>query len=192
VIIDTLARAMAGGDENKGTDMTLAVAAMDAIRAATGAHVALVHHCGKDEARGARGHSSLRAAVDTEIELSRNDGEGISTVRVTKQRDLPPGDPMPFSLRAVELGTNRRGRPITSCIVHHEDPVMASTPGKGRGRTYRADQLLAALPADSVAAWQKTVSEETGMSRTLFYQFKGELESRGAVRKGASGIQKSE
>jgi hypothetical protein len=32
VILDTLARAMAGGDENKGQDMTAAVAAIDSIR----------------------------------------------------------------------------------------------------------------------------------------------------------------
>jgi hypothetical protein len=37
---------------NLGQDMTAAVAAIDAVRAATGAHVAVVHHCGKDEARG--------------------------------------------------------------------------------------------------------------------------------------------
>lgn len=74
-----------------------AVAGIDAVRAATGAHVAVIHHCGKDEARGARGHSSLRAAVDTEIEISRADGETISTVRVTKQRDMAIGDPLPFS-----------------------------------------------------------------------------------------------
>ena len=82
---------------------------LSGIRAATGAHVLLVHHCGKDEARGARGHSSLRAAVDTEIEISRPEGETISTVRATKQRDLSPGEAMPFSLKQVTLGTDRRG-----------------------------------------------------------------------------------
>ena len=30
-------------------------------------HVLIVHHSGKDQAKCARGHSSLRAAVDTEI-----------------------------------------------------------------------------------------------------------------------------
>ena len=31
-----------------------------------------VHHCGKDAARGAGGHSSLRAATDVELEITRS------------------------------------------------------------------------------------------------------------------------
>lgn len=176
VILDTLARAMAGGDENKGQDMTAAMASIDAIRAATGAHVAVVHHCGKDDSKGARGHSSLRAAVDTEIEVSRPEGKSISTVRVTKQRDLPIGDPMPFSLVSVELGIDRRGNPITSCIVKHEDEMMASKPGKA-GRTAKCtpEEMLQYLPAESVTEWQKRVLEETGLGSTQFYEHKKAL-----------------
>jgi hypothetical protein len=177
VILDTLARSMAGGDENAGKDMTFAVSTLDAVRAATGAHVCLVHHCGKDEARGARGHSSLRAAVDTEIEVSRSDGETISTVRVTKQRDMPMGEPMPFSLETVILGVDRRGKDITSCIVRHEDSIMAASKGKaGRKPRCSADQLLKFLPADTVREWQQRVEEETGLGRSVFYEHKKTLE----------------
>jgi RecA-family ATPase len=91
VVIDTLSRSMPGGDENSGKDMTVAVQSIDAVRAATGAHVLAVHHTGKDQERGARGHSSLRAAVDTEVEITRPEGSEISTARITKQRDLPMG-----------------------------------------------------------------------------------------------------
>jgi hypothetical protein len=172
VIIDTMARAMAGGDENSGQDMTRAVSAIDAIRAATGAHVCVVHHCGKDEARGARGHSSLRAAVDTEIEVSRPEGEPITTVRVTKQRDLPMGEPMPFSLKVVELGTDCRGRPITSCLVHHEDSIMATNKGKDRGRpmTTSIPHMLAMLPQRSTTAWEKVALREHQVTASPFYR----------------------
>ena len=143
VIIDTMARAMAGGDENSGSDMTLAVKSIDAVRAATGAHVCVVHHCGKDVLRGARGHSSLRAAVDTELEISRADGDTFSVVRVTKQRDLPIGEPMPFTLKVVTLGIDRRGNPITSCVVHHEDASMAARPEKsGRDKVATVEHVL--------------------------------------------------
>ena len=69
IVVDTLSRAMAGGDENGPTDMTAFIANLDALRNATGAHIMIVHHSGKDTAKGARGHSSLRAATDTEVEL---------------------------------------------------------------------------------------------------------------------------
>lgn len=184
VILDTMARAMAGGDENSGKDMTVAVASIDAVRAATEAHVCVVHHCGKDEARGARGHSSLRAAVDTEIEVSRAEGETISTVRVTKQRDLPIGDAMPFSLVSVTLGTDRRGKPVTSCVVRHEGEEMASRPKKaGRKAKCKAFEMLRYLPAASVKEWLARVNEETGLGESQFYDHKKTLEAAGRIRR---------
>jgi len=186
VILDTLARAMAGGDENKGQDMTFAVSMIDAIREATGAHVALVHHCGKDEAKGARGHSSLRAAVDTEIEVTRPEGETVSTVRVTKQRDLSIGEPMPFTLKQVELGTDRRGNPITSCIVNHEDSIMATARKTGRPPAASDEELLSLLPAVATSTWQKAASDELGVSKSAFHRALKRLHPHRA-RKEAGG-----
>jgi RecA-family ATPase len=190
VIIDTMARAMAGGDENSGADMTLAVKAIDAVRSATGAHVAIVHHCGKDQAKGARGHSSLRAAVDTEIEVFRPENETVSTVRVTKQRDLQAGEAMPFSLKVIELGTDRRGKPITSCVVHHESSVMAFTPKDKSGGSSAASvaQLLSLLPQTSTTAWQKVGRSEFGIRESTFYRLlKGIRQSRAASSSKAEG-----
>ena len=117
VVMDTLSRAMAGGNENSPEDMGALVMNSDRIRQATGAHVAWIHHSGKDQAQGARGHSLLRAATDTEIEISRLDSNSPSVARVTKQRELEIDGVWTFSLDRVELGTNHRGKPVTSCIV---------------------------------------------------------------------------
>lgn len=114
------ARAMPGGDENQGKCMGKYLFEKDRIRAATGAHVMSVHHCGKNEDNWARGHSSLRAAMDTEIRVTRPSDGFVSLVTVTKHRDLPAIDPMAFSLETVELGANRRGNAITSCLVNLE------------------------------------------------------------------------
>lgn len=117
VIVDTLSRAMAGGNENSSEDMTALIGNCDRIRDATGAHLCVVHHSGKDEAKGARGHSSLRAATDTEIEIKRDPEVTRSIVKVVKQRDLEALDPLAFTLQSVMLGTNRRGKAVTSCVV---------------------------------------------------------------------------
>ena len=117
VVMDTLSRAMAGGNENSPEDMGALVMNSDRIRQATGAHVAWIHHSGKDQAQGARGHSLLRAATDTEIEISRLDANSPSVARVTKQRELEIDGVWTFSLERVELGKNQRGKPVTSCIV---------------------------------------------------------------------------
>lgn len=119
IVIDTLSRIMAGGDENSAADMTALIRNIDAIRTATGAHVMLVHHTGKDTARGARGHSSLRAATDTEIEVQNEDGERAAQVQ--KQRDYQGGETFAFSLKSVSLGHDQDGDEVTSCVVEPTD-----------------------------------------------------------------------
>ena len=73
VVVDTLSRALAGGNENSPDDMGAFVRNCDKIRQATGAHLMAIHHTGKDEARGARGHSLIKAAADTELEVNKSE-----------------------------------------------------------------------------------------------------------------------
>jgi hypothetical protein len=121
VVIDTLARAFAGGNENASEDMGLLVRNMDQIRSETGACVLFVHHSGKDQAKGARGHSSLRAALDTEIEVRAEDGSDLKAATVVKQREMKKGDVFAFRLEAVVLGQNRHGEDVTTCLVQSMD-----------------------------------------------------------------------
>lgn len=116
LVIDTLARAMPGGDENKTQDMNVVVANMDKIRAETGACVMFVHHSGKDLTKGARGAGSLRGAIDTEIEISTVDGGG-HVARVVKQRDIGKTDDIKFFLPVRVMGKNRYGEETTTCVV---------------------------------------------------------------------------
>jgi RecA-family ATPase len=107
IVVDTLARAMAGGDENSGEDMSALIFNADRLRKQTTASVMLIHHCGKDASKGARGHSSLRGAVDTEIVIEGQAGRRIATV--TKQRDLPGGQVFAFELEQQVLGHDEDG-----------------------------------------------------------------------------------
>lgn len=111
VVLDTLSRVLAGGDENSSVDMGAFVRNVDHLRHATGAHTMLVHHSGKNRAKGARGHSLLRAATDTEIEIADNE------ITVTKQRDIDGNFRRSFVLDPLELGKDADGDPITSCVV---------------------------------------------------------------------------
>ena len=86
IVGDTLARLSAGANENAGQDMGLVVRRFDRIRTACNAHFLLIHHSGKAAANGARGWSGIRAAVDTEIEVT--DSPSGRCAEITKQRDL--------------------------------------------------------------------------------------------------------
>lgn len=92
VIVDTLARCTPGVDENSGRDVGHVIANCERIRE-TGATVVLVHHSGKDLDKGARGHSSLKAATDAELELSIA-GKGLAGLKNTKQKDAAAAEPM--------------------------------------------------------------------------------------------------
>jgi phage/plasmid primase-like uncharacterized protein len=122
IIGDTLARMSAGANENSGEDMGPVMARFDRLSQATGAAVLIIHHSGKDQARGARGWSGIRAHIDTEIEVVEKDGE--RTASITKQRELPSkGDGIAFKLEVVEMGTTKFGAPATTCVaIPDEEP----------------------------------------------------------------------
>lgn len=117
VVIDTLARAMIG-NENAPDDMGRFVAATAAIREAARTHVLVVHHSGKDTAKGARGHSCLRAATDVELEVTPG------CIKVTKARDDEGGRTYGFRLEPFELGVNAKGRTVATCVAVPDVPPV--------------------------------------------------------------------
>jgi len=128
IVGDTLARLSAGANENAGQDMGLVVRRFDRIRTACNAHFLLIHHSGKAAANGARGWSGIRAAVDTEIEVT--DSPTGRCAEITKQRDLSTkGERIGFRLDTVTLGTTKWGAAATSCVV-----APADAPDKPQGK----------------------------------------------------------
>jgi hypothetical protein len=117
IIVDTLAQASAGANENSGEDMGVVLANCKALHRATGAVIVLVHHVGKDESRGARGWSGLKAAADAEITVTRR--EEVRAAVVSKMKDAADGLELPFKLVEVEVGKDDDGERITSCVVEH-------------------------------------------------------------------------
>lgn len=97
VIIDTLARAMVGGDENSAKDMGLAIDVCERIRERTGATVLIVHHTGADGQRE-RGSTALRGASDTSIAMVKDEASGIINMTVKKMKDGTPPAPTNYLL----------------------------------------------------------------------------------------------
>ncbi|HVR78378.1 MAG TPA: AAA family ATPase, partial [Acidimicrobiia bacterium] len=95
IVFDTLARCMAGGDENSAKDMGLVVAHSDALRSQYGCAVLAVHHAGKD-ARTERGSSALKGAVDTQLRLDGK--QGTKTLKCEKQKTAAPFADIPLAL----------------------------------------------------------------------------------------------
>jgi len=114
VIVDTVARAIAGAEENSSTDMGLFVAACDEIKALTGGALLAVHHAGKDANRGARGSTALLGAVDTSLMVGKS--EDIVTLRTEKMKDAEPLDDINLSMLVVPASISE-----TSVVLKRTD-----------------------------------------------------------------------
>lgn len=115
VVVDTLNRAAPTADENSSRDMGEILEAAKTLQTLTRGLVLLVHHTGKNAAAGLRGHSSLFAAMDAAIEVSR-DGDRREW-KVAKSKDGQDGTAHPFKLQVETLGVEETGEAITSCVV---------------------------------------------------------------------------
>lgn len=191
VFVDTLSRAMSGGDENSSNDMGALIVGADVVRMRTGAAVFLIHHHGKDESRGARGHSSLKAALDTEVEVTVQGDLRVATI--TKQRDLPTGTRLAFNLEPVEIGTNAIGKPVTTCIVTYTE-APATTRKLPAGKNQSA--MLAALQewqrehdgADIVSSTElREIAKAQGLHRKRLQEVIEGLEKFGWVQPCVGG-----
>ena len=115
VFLDTLNRAAPTADENSSKDMGEILSAAKLLQSLINGLVVLVHHTGKDATKGLRGHSSLFAALDAAVEVSR-DGDRREW-KVAKSKDGQDGDAQPFKLQIETLAIDDHGEAITSCVV---------------------------------------------------------------------------
>ncbi len=120
IIVDTLAAASGGANENSGEDMNKVLDNCRMLHEATGALVLLIHHTGKDASKGARGWSGIKAAMHTEINVSTCENSTIRIMESTKQRDSIDGEQFPFKLQVVPLDMDG----MDSCVVDPLDPAV--------------------------------------------------------------------
>lgn len=136
LFVDTLNRAAPMADENSSRDMGEILEGAKELQRLTAGLVVLIHHTGKDAARGLRGHSSLFAALDAAVEVSR-DGDRREW-KVSKSKDGADGDAHPFRLEVVQLAPDADGEPVSSCVVRRDmaaaDVARAKLPQGGNQR----------------------------------------------------------
>jgi len=123
IVIDTLARNF-GGDENSTQDMSAFITAVDgALKHKFGACVLIVHHTGHGDKSRARGSIALKAGIDAEYLVTRDDTQ-IVQLEALKMKDASLPSPMAFASHVVELGlTDEDGEPVTSIALQSADYV---------------------------------------------------------------------
>ena len=154
IVIDTLAQSAPGSDENSSADMGTIISNAQYLQRATDSLVILVHHTGKDSSRGARGHSSLTAALDAAIEVKKT-ASGRDWL-IAKSKDGVDGISHPFKLDVVQLGTDEDGDPLTSCVALG-DLFRVNLPKQPQGKNQKA--VLSAIK-DEYQKSEKVTEQE--------------------------------
>jgi len=153
VVVDTLNQG-ALMNENAAKDMGMVIRGAKQLCDQLRALVFLVHHAGKNEARGPRGHSSLYAAADAVMLVTRRGDTG--EIKLVKSKDGPDGITHAFRLHPVEIGKSASGKPITSCVLLPSDGT-ALPPGnpepKGPNQRALLDGFLEILVQQKLDAY---------------------------------------
>ena len=126
IVIDTLARNFGPADENSTQDMNQFIKHLDQLRTQWHCCVLIVHHTGVGTQERARGNSALKAALDAEYSVTKN--EDVLKITSKKMKDADEPEPKEFNLTVVELPwEDDDGEVQTSCVLEAaEAPVVGN------------------------------------------------------------------
>ena len=165
IVIDTMNAVSAGLAENDVVDMGIIISNCKQLQKLTSGLVCLIHHCGKDAAKGLRGHTSLIAALDAAIEVDRRGNNRVW--KVVKNKDGQDGQAYKFTLNIRAVGKDAYGDDITSCSVFaSEEPARQEVKPLTPAQRYGLESLEAALQAEGKASvhvdvWRKYFNEKS-------------------------------
>lgn len=172
VIIDTLARALVGGDENSAKDIGLFFYHTDLIREATHAAIVVVHHTGK--AGAYRGSSAMYGAVDSWIDFANDDG--LITVSCGKAKDWEPFAPR--YLRMVKS--------LDSVVLLPSDQVSQRDGGLTEAQRKILETLVLDIFLDP-GAKRAEIASASGINELTLYRVLSRLKRDGLINQSKKG-----
>jgi hypothetical protein len=188
-IFDTFAKLIAagGGDENSAKDQGLVFANLQRVKNNTDAHIALIGHTGKDEARGSRGSNAILGDVDVMVTIS---GDTIRTATVTKANDAPEGPLFSFKSEVHEFGVDEDGDPDSVNVVSGEGVSLQSATKPGEPKLSANQRVMFRLLHEAgsagltVDAWNEQARAlDIGKTRkAILWECRESLRDKGLVR----------
>jgi hypothetical protein len=168
LVVDTLSRFIAPGDESKAQDMGAYLDAVDMLRGE--ATSITLHHPGHGDPVRGRGSSNWRGGLDAEFSIS----SAAEIVTVTCQKMKDGEKPAPFSFRIEQVPSmiaNPDGYPVMSVVLaptKEAAPVQVRATGKNQKVLLAHLERLAAI--DPLAIWtekqlREIARDSAGMHR---------------------------
>lgn len=163
IVIDTVARAMGGANENSAEDIGRLVSSMDWLRDRFNACVLAVHHTGHGSQDRARGSSAFLAALDSEFLMKPNDPQ--VTLSATKGKDWEKPSPVVLEKKVVPveiIGTD--GKPLRDSSLILQADTEAATTVHLRGQAFR-------LKKDGMTV--REIAADLGVSKSAVQKWVG-------------------
>jgi AAA domain len=204
IVIDTISRALCGGDENSPKDMGAIVTATGRLQTDTSAHVLWVHHMPLEGGDRLRGHGALLGALDTTVHIFKA-ADGTRTATVVKANDSEEGEGVAFTLNSVAIGEDADGNSTTApLVVPSERNARSTTPRRNLSpKLELAMRNLTELAAEQgtpptaawglpngisvvpVELWRKTLQSSgvlnEGDDRRIFWNMKDRLKTKNLI-----------
>ena len=118
IFIDTLTKAMSGGDQNSVEDTSHLFEVVSLIReAGVSATIIFVHH--KARQGHVRGSSNIEAEPDMLLDITKKND--VIQMKVARARSIEDGAAYSFQISSVELGVTKQGHPLSSMFIEPLD-----------------------------------------------------------------------
>lgn len=177
VVIDTLARATAGDNENETADMGRFIEArVGQIARATGAAVVAIHH--ENQRGDMRGSTALEGACDFVMHTKESE-QGTVTLALGKLRDGEREVLFDCRLRQVDLGTTATGLPMRSAVLEKFDHKAKA----------KSDQKLSKPARMLKAAFAQVANNGVAPVDNVRTAFSGKYETPAAARQAWARVQ---
>ncbi len=184
--IDTISRALCGGDENSPKDMGAIVAATSRLQEDTKAHISWTHHMPQDGAEKLRGHGALLGAMDTTIHVEKL-SDDARTATVMKANDSEEGQRVTFALETVPIGPDTTAPVVVAAsAASHDAPPRQSKLSKNQQTMLSL--LRAAIPDGLTTDDWNELAREHGIGakrRADLVDIRLALESKGLIHQSS-------
>jgi len=198
IVIDTLAMAFPGLEENDAQAMNRVIAVGKTL-AIHGSAVVFIHHGTKADGSTPRGHSVFNGALDISMHLAKGD-DGIIRGTLKKNKRGTTDRDIAFRIRVEDFGLDDDGDPITAAVAEELTAREAARMPKLSASQRAALDLLEGLEKDegtvSNERWAEVASEGFHVSpsenlksrQTAFRRARADLVKRGLIKITQRGI----
>jgi nucleotide-binding universal stress UspA family protein len=178
IVIDTLARAATGWDENSTKDMGMFMSAIEQLARRYDCSVLLVHHTGHGNSDRGRGASSIPAALDMSMRLENK--QGVRRLDCTKMKDSEEFPSEHFDLRPVKLPPDwldSDGERIVSAVLVESSRGAQAVVEKPRGTNQ-----VAVFKVASDMQWESPEGDSGEPPQLSFADWKRRCANQGIER----------